>query len=61
MWMRKKHKNEVNKGKICKEEGCNYIAKAKGYCCHCYIKNYQNKMNTKKNRYLIEDGGIKNV
>lgn len=39
MWKSKERKNEINKGKKCKEPDCNFIAKVKGYCLHCYIKN----------------------
>ena len=34
-----KRKNEINKGKICKGEGCTFNAKAKGYCYYCYMNN----------------------
>ena len=37
--MEKQRKNSINKGKICKEPDCNFIAKVKGYCLHCYVKN----------------------
>lgn len=41
MWVKKKRINEINKGKICKADGCSNIAKAKGYCHHCYITAYK--------------------
>lgn len=50
----KERKYETNKGKICKTEGCNYIAKVKGYCNYCYPKYQQNKMTYKKAGVDIE-------
>lgn len=54
MWKHKERKYETNKGKICKAEGCNYIAKVKGYCNHCYPKYYRNKLTYKKAGVDIE-------
>lgn len=33
-----KRTNEDNKGKVCKMEGCTFLAKAKGYCYDCYFR-----------------------
>lgn len=43
-----RHIYEVNKGKICKEPGCNFIARTKGYCTYCYTKNQRDRMTYKK-------------
>lgn len=37
-WAKKKRKNIINRGKVCKTEGCNRVARAKGYCFTCYNK-----------------------
>lgn len=54
MWKRKERKYGTNKGKICKADGCNHIAKVKGYCNYCYPKYYRNKMTYKKAGVDIE-------
>lgn len=36
-----KRKNMDNKGKECKMENCNSMAKSKGYCIKCYNKYYR--------------------
>lgn len=45
---------ETNKGKICKVEGCNFTARVKGYCSHCYVKVQQDRMTYKKAGVDIE-------
>jgi len=54
MWTKKERKNQINKGKICKEPRCNFTAKAKGYCSHCYVKKQRNTMTYKKSGVDIE-------
>ena len=34
---------EVNKGKICKNPSCNFNAKIKGFCNHCYVNDKKKK------------------
>ena len=63
MW-KEKHINEVNKGRICKAEGCNSIARAKGLCMGCYHKNRRKKKMTYKDSGVDiekEEKAIKNI
>ena len=54
MWTRKQRIYQANKGKICKTKGCNYSARVKGYCSHCYVKVQENRMTYKKAGVDIE-------
>ena len=47
MWAERERKHEINKGRICKEPGCEFATRVKGYCVNCYRK-VQNRMTYKK-------------
>ena len=48
MWAKKEKRNNINKGKICETDGCNFNARVKGYCVHCYTKIQKSRKMTYK-------------
>ncbi len=37
--MKPRKRKTINKGKTCKNLGCNYKARTKGFCSYCYDLN----------------------
>lgn len=42
-WNRKKQKRHENKGKECLTPGCHHMARVKGFCVNCDIRNRNKK------------------
>jgi len=40
---------QVNRGKICKQDGCNNTARVKGMCNECYQQDWINKSKKTQN------------